>query len=200
MNRKNRGESGEDPRYEISKHQLICENSRFAVFLDAVKQNGEVAVEDYMSISPKTCNENQITGVVTLPVENGKYGLLKIYRPPIQDFSWELPGGFIEPNETPALSAIRELKEEAGLTCEEKNLVHLGNFFAAPGLVSGKLAVFSAETCKSVSQAEEVEFGISQFKWFSEEEVEESIEKGSIHDMATVFAIHRRTKLVNKLT
>ena len=198
MNRKSRGESEEDPRYEISKHQLICENSRFAVFLDTVKQDGEIAIEDYMSISPKTCNENQITGVVTLPVENGKYGLLKIYRPPIKDFSWELPGGFIEPNETPALSAIRELKEEAGLVCEEKDLVHLGTFFPAPGLVSGKLAIFSAEKCKPVSQAEETEFGISRFEWFSEKEIEKSIEKGSIRDMATVLAIHRRMKLFNK--
>ncbi len=198
MNQKNREESEEDPRYEISKHQLICENSRLAVFLDTVKQDGEIAIEDYMSISPKTCNENQIAGVITLPVNNGKYGLLKIYRPPIKDFSWELPGGFIEPNETPALSATRELKEEAGLICEERDLVHLGNFFAAPGLISGKLAIFSAEKCKSVSQTEETEFGISQFKWFSEEKVEELIEKGSIYDMATVLAIHRRMKLFNK--
>jgi 8-oxo-dGTP pyrophosphatase MutT (NUDIX family) len=187
-----------DSRYEISKHQLVCENSRFAVFFDTVKQDGEIAVEDYMSVSPKSSNNSQVTGVVTLPVMDDKYGLVRIYRPPIQDYSWELPGGFIEPNETPSLSAKRELEEEAGLTCDEKHLFHLGTFYPAPGLVCGKLCMFSAEKCESAPKTKEHEFGISKFKWFTSEEVEKSIEKGSIHDMATVLAIHRRTKFFNK--
>ncbi len=188
----------EESRYEISKRRLVCENSRFSVFLDTIEVDGEIAIEDYMSVSPKSCNDGQITGVITLPVMDGKYGLLKIYRPPIKDFSWELPGGFIEPNETPALSAKRELEEEVGLVCEIENLVHLGTFFPAPGLVSGKLSIFSAEKCEPDPQAEKPEFGIAQFKWFSEEEIEGLIEKSLIHDMATVLAIHRRTKLFSK--
>jgi 8-oxo-dGTP pyrophosphatase MutT (NUDIX family) len=184
--------------YEISKHRLVCENSRFSVFLDTVEMDGEIVVEDYMSVSPKTYNDGQITGVITLPVMDGKYGLLKIYRPPIQDFSWELPGGFIEPDETPALSAKRELEEEVGLVCEIEDLVDLGIFFPAPGLVSGKLCIFSAEKCESVPYAEKPEFGITQFKWFAEEEIEDLIEKGLVNGMATVLAIHRRMKLFNK--
>tara|TARA_Y100001934_G_C12198707_1_gene700093 strand:- start:882 stop:1037 length:156 start_codon:yes stop_codon:yes gene_type:complete len=50
----------------------------------------------------------------------------------------------------------------------------------------------------SAPQTEEPEIGISQFKWFTSEEIEESIEKGSIYDMATVLAILRRVKLLNK--
>jgi 8-oxo-dGTP pyrophosphatase MutT (NUDIX family) len=188
----------EDSCYEISKHRLVCENSRFDVFFDTVKQDGKVAIEDYMSVSPKACNEDQVTGVLTLPVDNGRFGLLKIYRPPIRNFSWELPGGFIEPNETAALSAIRELKEETGLICEEKDLIHLGTFFPAPGLISGKLAIFSAEKCKPSQQLEEAEFGISQFEWFTEEKFEECIGKGLIHDTSTVLAIYRRMKLLHK--
>ena len=188
----------EESCYEISKHRLVCENSRFSVFLDTVEMNGEIVIADYMSIKPKTFNEGEITGVNTLPVMDGKYGLLKIYRPPIQDFSWELPGGFIEPDETPALSAKRELEEEVGLVCEIEDLVDLGTFFPAPGLVSGKLCIFSAEKCASVPHAEKPEFGITQFKWFAEEEIEDLIEKGLVNDMATVLAIHRRMKLFNK--
>jgi len=186
-----------ESRYEISKHRLVCENSRFSVFLDTVEMDGEIVVEDYMSVSPKTWNDGQITGVITLPVMNGKYGLLKIYRPPIQDFSWELPGGFIEPNETPALSAKRELEEEVGLICEERNLVHLGSFYPVPGLVSGKLCIFSAEKCEPALQTEKPEFGITRFEWFSEEEIEDLIGKGLV-DMAAALAIHRRTKLFSK--
>jgi len=194
MNLNNIGEFVEDSEYEILKRELIAENIRFSIFLNTITQDGKVAIKDYMSISPKSSDENQITGVITLPVNNEKYGLVKIYRPPIQDFSWELPGGFIEPNETPAKSAIRELKEETGLICEEEHLIHLGTFFPCPGLLSGKLCFFSAEQCTPVAEKEETEPGVSRFKWFSEEEIDESISKGSIHDMAMLLAIHRRTK------
>jgi len=194
MNLDNIGEFVEDSEYEISKRDLIAENIRFSVFFDTITQDGEVVIKDYMSISPKSSDENQITGVSILPIDNGKYGLLKIYRPPIQNFSWEPPGGFIEPDETPALSAIRELKEETGLICEEEHLIHLGTFFPSPGLQSSKLCIFSAEKCTPVPEKEKPEFGVSEFKWFSEEEIDESISKGSIHDMAMVLAIHRRTK------
>ena len=187
-----------DTRYEILNHRLVCENSRFAVFFDTVKQNGKVVIEDYMSVTPKTPNENQITGVVTLPVMHGKFGLVKIYRPPIRDYSWELPGGFIEPDESPTLSAKRELEEETGVICEEKNLMHLGTFYPAPGLIFGKLCMFSAEKCNLAQKFQEPEFGISQFKWFNSKEIEEAIEKGSIHDMATVLAIHKREKIFNE--
>jgi 8-oxo-dGTP pyrophosphatase MutT (NUDIX family) len=187
-----------DSRYEVIKHILVCENSRLSVFFDTIKVDGKIAVEDYMSISPKTKNEEHITGVLTLPISNGKYGLLQVYRPPISDYSWELPGGFMEPNESPVLSAQRELKEETGLVCKEEDLIHLGSFYPVPGLISGKACIFSAEKCLPVPQAQQAEFGISQFKWFSEEEVEDLITKGSIHDMATVLAIHRRIKLLNR--
>ena len=194
MNLDNIGEFVEDSQYEISKRELITENIRFSVFLDTITQDGEVAIKDYLSISPKSSDENQIASAITLPVDNGKYGLVKIYRPPIQDFSWELPGGFIEPDETPAISAIRELKEETGLICEEENLIHLGTFFPSPGLLSGKLCIFSAEKCTPGTEKEKNDPGVSQFKWFSEEEIDESISKGSIHDIGMLLAIHRRAK------
>jgi ADP-ribose pyrophosphatase len=192
-------DKGDDSRYEVLKHQLVCKNRYFSVFLDTIGKNGEIFVEDYMSIMPNTHNnEEQITGVMTLPVNNGKYGLLKIYRHPIQKFSWELPGGFLEPNESPALSAQRELKEEVGLICKEKHLINLGLFHPSPGMTSGKVCIFSAEKCEPAPRTQEPELGISQFKWFSEGEIEEFIIDGLIHDMSTVLAIHRRAKLFNK--
>jgi len=39
---------------------------------------------------------------------------------------WALPGGKIEPGETPAQAALRELEEETGLVAE--NLIYLARF------------------------------------------------------------------------
>jgi 8-oxo-dGTP pyrophosphatase MutT (NUDIX family) len=188
----------ENSTYEILKHRLVCENRYMSVSLDTIGENGKILVEDYMSIGFKTYSKGGITGVLTLPVSNGKYGLVKIYRHPIQGYSWELPGGFLEPNESLIFSALRELKEEVGLSCDASDLVHLGNFYPAPGLISGKACIYSAEKCKFTPQAQKNEFGITQFKWFSGEEIEEYIEKGLIQDMATILAIHRRMKIFKK--
>jgi ADP-ribose pyrophosphatase len=183
--------------YQTFKHRVVCENRYLSVSMDTIGKNGKIMVENYMSISPKTCNKEKITGVVTLPVKNGKYGLLQMYRHPIEDYSWELPGGFMETNESPALSALRELQEEAGLICSEKDLINLGSFYPAPGLLSGKVCIFSAEKCMSAPKKAKDEFGISQFKWFSKREIEELIINGSISDMATVLAINIRIKSFN---
>jgi ADP-ribose pyrophosphatase len=185
----------DNSRYEVFKQRLVCENNYFSVFLDTIGKNGKILFEHYISITSKTHNKEQITGVMTLPIKNGQYGLLKIYRHPIRNFSWELPGGFMEPNETPISSAQRELEEEAGLICEEKHISHIGNFYASPGLSSGKVCIFLAEKCKPAMQIEKPELGISQFKWFSEEEIEEFIMKGLIHDISTILAIYRSKKL-----
>ncbi|MCK9905074.1 NUDIX hydrolase [Frankia sp. Cpl3] len=40
---------------------------------------------------------------------------------------WELPGGMIEPAETPRQAALRELWEETGLTIPEQELVWCGS-------------------------------------------------------------------------
>ena len=188
----------EDPQYEILKHLLACENSHFSVFLDTIGMDGKTLVKNYMSITPKNRNYGQITGVITLPVHNGQFGLLKIYRPPIREFSWELPGGFVEPNETPIESAKRELEEETGLICGTKDLIHLGDFDPSPGILAAKTCIYSAEKCKPAPKIEKPEFGISNFKWFDMEEIEQFIEKGELKDMSTVFAILRRANRINK--
>ena len=40
--------------------------------------------------------------------------LQKQFRPPINKVSIEVPAGLVDPNESPAQTAIRELKEETG--------------------------------------------------------------------------------------
>lgn len=195
MGMRNREKSMENPPYKILKHRLVCENRYFSVFLDAIEQDGNILVEDYLSIELKACNKDLVAGVRTLPVYKEKFGLIKIYRHPIREYSWELPGGFIEPNELPAFSALRELKEEAGIICEEKNLIDLGTFSSDPGLTSSKINLFSAEQCKLAPQTQQHELGISKFEWFSEEKIEEYIKKGLIHDISTILAIYRREKI-----
>ena len=44
--------------------------------------------------------------------------MIKQYRYPLDDYLYELPAGLIDEGETPDIAAIREMKEETGLSFE----------------------------------------------------------------------------------
>ena len=81
--------------------------------------------------------------VVIVPIdEKGNLLLVRQYRHAAVDDLLELPAGVLEPNEEPALSAARELREETGMAA--RNLVELGKFYLAPGYSTELMTVFLA--------------------------------------------------------
>jgi 8-oxo-dGTP pyrophosphatase MutT (NUDIX family) len=63
---------------------------------------------------------------------NREVVLIKQYRHGVRDVLLEIPGGIVEPGDTPLDAAIRELKEETGYTAKE--MVFLGATHANPPL------------------------------------------------------------------
>jgi len=55
----------------------------------------------------------------------------------------ELPAGKLDPNEDPAVGALRELKEETGLVPER--LISLGYIWPSPGCFSEKIYLYYAD-------------------------------------------------------
>ena len=68
--------------------------------------------------------------------------LVRQYRHITQDFSWEIPGGGILPNESPEEAAQRELREEAG--CRAGHLRRLGGFWPNNAYLDEVIHIFVA--------------------------------------------------------
>lgn len=87
-------------------------------------------------------------GVVIYPIlkENPeKIVMIRQYRYPLDDYLYELPAGLIDAGETPNEAAIREMKEETGLTFEvytQGEEAYRRPFFMGAG--------FTDESCNAV--------------------------------------------------
>ncbi|MGC8971114.1 MAG: NUDIX hydrolase [bacterium] len=123
--------------------------------------------------------------VAVLPIVDNKILLVKQYRHPVKEILWEIPAGVFREGETPEECAIRELREETGLS--PLSLVKLGEIFVAPGYSTEKIYLFYADKFvpsplpKDKDEFIELgEFAIDTFK--------EMIEEDKIKDSKTLAA------------
>jgi ADP-ribose diphosphatase len=73
-----------------------------------------------------------VGSVVILPIDaDGDILFVRQYRHAVARDLLELPAGTLEPGEDPQACALRELREETGMSAGEMKL--LGGFFLAPG-------------------------------------------------------------------
>jgi ADP-ribose pyrophosphatase len=177
--------------YILKKRKLSCENSCFHVYLDSLEKNKELIVEDYLVVVPKNKNQQGFTGVAIVPIANDEIGLIKVYRPAVAQYGWEVPRGFIDSGETPILAAFRELKEETGLECPVNKLKELGNVAPDPGVLDANVKLFKAEITKTTAIPLENETGHEKFVWFNKQKLIELIDTGSVQDAITLVACYR---------
>jgi ADP-ribose pyrophosphatase len=74
---------------------------------------------------------------------SGLIPLVRQYRPAVEAYTWELPSGLLEGDETPEAGCRRELREETGLHIE--SVVCLGCFYPDTGRLENQLHAFYVE-------------------------------------------------------
>ena len=128
-------------------------------------------------------------GLGVLPVdENGQIYLLKQYRYPVESFSWEAVNGAVEDGESVEDTAVRELREEAGLKADKLKLLDV--FWPSCGLTTEEAYIFLATDLKEIQKSPE---GSEEFeiKRFTLQEAMKMVEEGKIMDSYTLVGLLR---------
>ena len=173
---------------KVISRSLVCENSKFHIYfdhvLDLINKN---EVLKYLVVSPKYSAPNLVTGVAVLPIIRRHVGLIRIYRPAIRSFSWEIPHGFIEGGECANISASRELLEETGLYFKAENFNSLGCITPDPGVLAARIDLYFVSGDHELKSAED-EIGLRGFQFFSFEMFEKMIDNSEVQDGITLSA------------
>jgi len=120
--------------------------------------------------------------------ESNRVCLLHQYRPAAGDWVWELPAGRLEPGEPPALTASRELVEEAGR--EARDWQDLGYMLSSPGVFDERIHLFLARQLRTVPAHHEPH-EVLEAHWVALPEALERAMDGRILDSKTVVGLLR---------
>mgnify|MGYP001215899668 CR=1 FL=1 len=145
----------------------------------ALIEDGTEAVRDVVHHSGGVC-------VVPL-TDRGTVLMVKQYRYPMHEITWEIPAGKIEPGEDHYACGLRELREEAGCTC--KNYTYLGKLYPTPAYDTEVIHMYLA---RKLSAPEEQDLDDGEFLDVIEIPLSDAIDmimNGKIHDAKTQIAL-----------
>lgn len=120
--------------------------------------------------------------------EDGRVILIRQYRAGTHDITLEIPGGMVDPGESPDVSAGRELTEETGWVADE--LEEIGVVEPNPAFQDNRCHTFLATGCRSVGETdfdpdEEIETELVTL-----EEIPRLIASGAIRHALVIAAFY----------
>ena len=160
----------------------------FTVTLD------EARLENGRSVPREVVHHPGGAAVVALN-EKGEVALVRQYRYAAGKELLEIPAGKMEPGEDPRETALRELREEAGLAAE--HFSEFGRIIPTGAYCSEVIYIFLATELSPVPQNLDPDEFLSVF-WMDLDEAVRLVLSGEIDDAKTVSALLRVKMLLDK--
>lgn len=160
-----------DPQWKRLDSKVLLQHPRLTVVEDTVElPNGHVT--NYLRFD-RTGDATEI-----ICIRGDEILLQREYSYPTGEWLYQLPGGGIQPNETPLQACKRELREESGVVATDYQ--DLGQFYTLPRRASTKMHVFIANyKADTTAEGGDPEEDIKTF-WIPIEEVDVMITDGKI--------------------
>lgn len=136
--------------------------------------------------------------VAIVPItDNDEIILVRQFRHAVANSLLEIPAGKLDPNETPALCAKRELIEETGFAAGQIQL--LTTIFTTPGFSNEVLTIYLAEQLHYVGSCpDEDEF--LELEYYPLAQIDELIASGQIQDAKTIIGLLLAQTSLNRVS
>lgn len=125
--------------------------------------------------------------VAVVPIlADGSIILVKQYRHPVGETTWEIPAGKLDTKEAPDLCAHRELEEETGYQAD--NIRKLTTFFTTPGFTDEVMHLYVAHDLRKTAQNTDADEFIDVLS-ISRVDALAMIQSGEIKDAKSIIGI-----------
>lgn len=124
-------------------------------------------------------------GVIAL--NNDNILMTRQYRFLIDGMSWEVPGGKVDPGETPEHAAVRECIEETGFKC--RNLKPLVEYYPGLDNFNNRTTLLYTEDVEITSPFSADETEITEIAWIPFSDCLRMVFSGEILDALTVTGL-----------
>jgi ADP-ribose pyrophosphatase len=173
----------DDMKEHLIKSKKIYCGKAVAFSVDKVRlPNGRAAVREYL-------NHPGAVAVVAFSGHSRRSPqilLVRQYRHPVRRITWEIPAGKLDPKESPAVCARRELEEETGF--KAGRLRHLISYWPTAAFSDETIHIFGAwDLTRGVFKPDDDEFINSRpvdfktaLRW---------VKRGKIKDSKTIIAL-----------
>lgn len=126
-----------------------------------------------------------VSGVVMLPRYKNRYVLVRHYRHPVSDWSWECPRGATSPGEGVEETVAIELLEEIG--SEVIQCQRIGKMFPINSFIDSGVELFLVDIDRIGTLADSE--GIEDVQVLDSSELKAMIVRGEIDDASTICAV-----------
>lgn len=128
--------------------------------------------------------------VILAETEDGRLIINREYRHPAGSWIYSLPGGRVDPDEAPLITAQRELREETGY--EAPVWQYLGTAYPMPALCGQKIHYFLAKSARFAAAPKKEPLELIATLVIEEKELSQAIRQGSPTDGILLTALSFR--------
>jgi 8-oxo-dGTP pyrophosphatase MutT (NUDIX family) len=170
----------EATRWKVHDERVVDNTRRLRLSIAHIELPDGVHFEQYVLRMPRAA--------MTIVVDDSSQNVLMIWRHRfiVDRWTWEIPGGYVDPNEDPLIAAAREVAEETGWRPRGMRL--LGSFQPLVGSADFENLLYVAEGAENTGKSADVNEA-ARIEWIPLNSVRELMGEGKIIGAATQIGL-----------